>query len=294
MIVPEASLNRLSIDPPPHLEDYRGKTGRDLLSGEALTRLKNENLTHWPQEGGKRIALLLYTLKKGSPWKSQLPNSRVKAMAGAWKETENIFIGGGHMTGNQGKAAVETAKGFLKDWGVPLNVERFSHPREMPLMGAERGTAPGSLILDFGHGTAKGRITGTEAPLPPFPMNIPDTHYGMDLNFAQEVYARLNQALIHFYRNLKGVPPLISCSVAAYMEEGILHPNHRGGYCKLILIDQDFNKLMEDLWTRITGQRVKVQSFHDGTAAARNLQGSGGVLIFGTAIGYGLSPVRQD
>ncbi len=310
--IPESSINRVTVGDNCPFPNYRGWAGRDLLSSRAIDALcqtapvrhARESLETRPQrkdrhqienEFIRRLAALLHSLLSGNarwPVPPQGPIDRIEQIRRGWMICPRVLLGGGYLALLDGKRIAGGVGELLNEWKLAdRQILLADNPAELPIHGAARGQKAGTLVLDYGHSAAKSMVAGTNIVFTRFPMGINAAHEGWDLAYAREVLSRYRLSLEFFHqqysRNPGGAPPGIAISLAAYLDGGQFIENHRGGYCKLRMIDRDFNRLTADLWEEIAGQRPAVTSWHDGAAAARNLRKPGAVLVFGTAIGHG-------
>jgi hypothetical protein len=307
--IPESSINRSIIGDDCPLKEFRGIAGRDLLSSRVLEPLRREGASgraDYPGETGRRIAALLFSLFTGSArWPAPPPEAAdaLDRISRAWQTCPRVLLGGGYLAGDDGAGAAARAQEILGELGLgDREVRLFRQPGEMPLYGAAAGCAAGTLVIDFGHTSAKavvlppehaGTADGELDGLGRWPMKINAAHEGWDMEFALEVKAKLRGALGEFRRlylcRFDSDPPAVAISLAAYLDDGVFVENHRGGFCKLRMIDPDFNALVSVIWQELGGPDLPVQSWHDGTAAARNLPEPGAALVFGTAVGHGFN-----
>jgi hypothetical protein len=301
--IPESSINRAVIGNACPLIEYRDRGGRDLLASRALETLRQRasaGEADFTREFARRLAALLHSLFTGDVvWPPPPADSAaaLEAIRQYWISCPRVILGGGYLSGEPGREIVADARLHLEGWGLgDRNITLFDRPGSMPLYGASTGQPAVTLVIDFGHTSAKGAIlqeSGELEFLKPRPMGINAAHEGWDPDYARTVHGAIRKALAGFRDECRdnAAVPAIAISLAAYLENGVLVDNHRGGYCKLRMINPDFNDLIGDIWEDLGMPRPQVCSWHDGSAAARNLSGPGAALVFGTAVGHGFSPV---
>ncbi|MFP4364597.1 MAG: hypothetical protein ACLFR1_12105, partial [Spirochaetia bacterium] len=208
-----------------------------------------------------------------------------------WRQTPRVLLGGGFIAGERGKMFFNETIDCLTSWGAETGVySLFSPAQHMPLFGAAAGQPEGTLCLDFGHGSVKGMIKGAEEEIITHTMDLNDLHEGMDPEFAKVVVDKVTMALSYFRKEFSlGLVPALAVSIAAYVEDGVFMKNDRGAYCKLVIIEENAEKLFGELWEKAGSTAAEVRVFHDGTAAARNLSSPGAAIVLGTSIGHGFS-----
>lgn len=191
---PLASLNRRVVIPLPGIDlDWAGKTGWELCSTPALTRLVQSrapelglettpsddlplrlndlldsaddgvrSAARWIAEThGRRFGCLIASILLSPARLSAPPSGWEEAYLGHWRaEVRQIVLGGGLANGRLGELTAAAAEMALHACGITgLSLRAAAYPSYLPLIGVARSIAPGSwrtaAVADFGGTWAK-------------------------------------------------------------------------------------------------------------------------------------------
>lgn len=344
-LTPAASINRVVLVDLPGIalpDEVRGKRAYDLLSTRAVSQYVLDHgadlglppngvaagdlprfLDHCFQspdaavrqaaeqaagEFGLRLAWVLATLKHGYLASRVTRPDWDDSYWDHWASIQRVWMGGGLMSGDLGRAVARRAVERLADWGVSdLDVQAAPHAQLLPLIGCARcapSESTAALVFDFGQSYVKRACAiyegGMLAALRLLPFVSLDVHTAKPSQdpgdqaraLAGEMAACIAGAWGLVYGRGLLPAPLVQCSVAAYMVDGHPADYQGGGYISLRLVaDNAADWLAADVSDRVR-QPVAVGLIHDGTAAARALAGQvrSAVIMMGTALGVGFPP----
>lgn len=344
-LTPAASLNRARFAQlPPSVTDEaaHGKTAYDLLSAAALADLVREHasalnlsqdlaaselLTRFDnyfssaepgvrsaadtiaRQFGQSLGLLIAVLKRGDEANRRARPDWDDSYWTHWARVQQIWLGGGLVSGQLGQHIQHHAQAFLIAAGITeCVVKRAEHPSLLPLIGAARsvpGTAQYLLVLDVGQSWVKRAVavydegTVTELRLlPSVPAPLNSQLVGQVLtpeqvqHLADDIVALLTDAWQKAHARIFTLAPTIVMSLASYIPDNQPLPRQGGPYSQLHSMSNNFGGwLARHVSTRV-GQAVEVTLLHDGTAAARTYAGTPNtaVIMLGTALGVGFAP----
>jgi hypothetical protein len=329
------SLNRARVTALPELAgDGKAATGSELLSAQAFRR----ELVRWSSEldldlagkdlvmqlcdcfddstrgsaarqlsrdYGRKLGLLLLTLKRGAPADRALRPEWDDAHWEYWRQLTTFIVGGGMVNGKLGQYAMPAAQEVFAEQGhTDVRVIQSEYGACLPLVGLAR-TAPASaeelVVLDFGHsfikrGLAKlqgGELVGLDIH-PPSPTVC--THPADPSPPAvRERWHRMRSIIVETWRARgTGGTPAIAISLPTYLVDGCPFRDDKGWYGALQVLAPDLSTFMQDDIVSQVQADVAVNLFHDGTAAALAYAGCANcvVLTLGTAIGCGYVPAE--
>lgn len=233
---------------------------------------------------GKRLGIILLTLKTGLPENRAIRESWSDAHWEYWKNIENIIAVGGLTSGEFGKLLVATAQEVCSIDGTPAyKIIIFENAYNTGVIGCARllenpdGT---NLLMDFGQTNMKRSIVKRENSeivsienLPLIPSKYMDWNVEDDdekYHQAVLLHRHIMQAVLDAYWNAerKGrVNPEIVISIASYIHNGVLDEN-RGGYAKLCVLYKNYGEYLSEELSSVLKTQVKVTLVHDGTAVA--------------------------
>lgn len=319
-ITPAVSLNRVTITHTPDTE-INGKKSYSLVSAEALTEmirqhapelklnpdddphhlrlaldelLQEKNLTaeKIAERYGRNFGYLLLTLKCGFPETRAARREWDESYWNFYANLEHVILGGGLISGILGQYVKKYIQQVFQEANVPAyNVEIATHARHLPLLGAARYAPPGvkaALLFDFGGTWIKRAIAFYERGqlkeirlLPSYPAL-----------YTGEALLNHMAAVITETAQQENIFNPILCSVAAYMDNGILTKQQGGIYPDLWLLG--YENLHQALIERVHLKGdIFLKLIHDGTAAASVYAGmkNAVVITVGTALGTGFPPI---
>ena len=279
-----ASLNKLVLPDGP----YRGRSGADLLSRDAVAALapeldplhlsdglaaRPELLVSVGQEIGRRVAALVATLRRG-PHAPETPHrtpERIRALE-EWLDIDDVVLGGGLVGGPVGDVVLAEARTHLAA-APSTKVTVSPHAPWLGLIGAARSCGEGErLVIDGGQTSIKPAVATVEDGelrclrlLPPLPFD-----------HADDVASVLEGVLARHPGWVADEP--VPCSIAAYVRDG--RPTQDGGNAYERLTDAP-PALLDRLLL-----------LHDGSAAWRGTgrSSSSAVIVLGTWLGVGMGP----
>jgi hypothetical protein len=260
---------------------------------------------------GRNLGHVLLALKRGDQVNRRARPDWTAADWGRWAGIQNVWLGGGVVSGRFGALMAEAARRYLLQAGIgdQLAVAVDSHAALLPILGAGRYLPPvdRALCFDFGQTWVKraqlrfvhGALSDI-GPLPSLPLdwdemgvlNRPDpARAGAVFSFVTETIARTLEQWAPIGR--PPAPDVMVC-VAAYVEGGRLLGN--GIYAQMSALADDLRPLLAQSVADQTGRPVRVALIHDGTAAAAVHAGehNSAVIIVGTALGVGFPPSDAD
>ncbi len=266
-------------------------------AAEALGRRLGRNLGH-----------LLLALRRGDA-----VNRAARAEWGPeewtrWGRVQQVWLGGGLLSGRLGARIVAHARSFLAETGSPEEPRVAASPwgRELPLLGAARYLPAGAghaLCLDFGHTAVKRacvRVVGDAIremhTFPPvdIPLDWQIAHAGDRATTGRWLLAFMAETVAGTAQRARaaGLHPRaeIMVAVASYVDGGRLPA--QGFYTTLMALADDARPLLAGAIAELAGSAPRVRLIHDGTAAAACHAGAADtvVIVAGTALGLGFPP----
>lgn len=337
------SLNRVYIADLPGLElpdDVKGKVSYDLVSAQALTRLIWQHLTplqldadlsihqlrlafdarlesgipsirtaahQVAQAIGRNFGYVLLVLKRGDRVNRDARPEWAFRHWDHWAGIEQVWLGGGLVSGNLGSHIVRHARQVMREGGAEdFRVRLSPYAAHLPLVGAARHAPPGTdsaVVLDFGSTMVKRAravydqegLTGLHG-LPSQPANwasvgsIDETTPEQ----AEKLVRGMASIITETWRTVSTTQPTtpattVLVSMAAYVKDGNPLIAQAGIYMQTNLVT---GNLEAELGRRVSAEldrRISVKLLHDGTAAATTYAGERhtAVITIGTALGIG-------
>ncbi len=261
---------------------------------------------------GRNLGHILLALHRGDAVNRAARADWSAADWARWGEIEQVWLGGGLMSGRLGALIVDSARAFLAEVGYAgqPGVGLAAHPGDMPLLGAARYLPPDTrcaLCLDFGHTQAK-RVclhfsNGTLVAVYPYPALPTELDWlGASQNHnpvtGRKVLDWMADTISETWRAVQadGFNPSadVILSVAAYVQGGRLLGN--GLYANLSTLTDDARPLLTNAVSQRVGQALRVHLIHDGTAACAVHAGetNTAMILVGTALGVGFAPTDTD
>ena len=345
-LTPSASLNRMQIVDLPGIDlepDVRGKTAYELLSLPVLAdqilchagtlglaeetghraqlprafdrcfRAENPRVRDVAeaiaQRYGRRFGYLVTLLKRGDPVNRRARADVDDSYWEHWSRIQQIWLGGGLVSGNFGQRVRHHAQAVLLEAGVSdCTLHLADYPAVLPLIGAARSAAPGShgtLVFDFGQSYIKrtyavyeaGTLVGLRL-LPPLPLDWTTLQHDslMPQDQARRLADHMCEALVGTWQTAStrhlAPAPLLVASIASYIRDNQPLMRQDGPYAQFCFLADNLGHLLTQEVSRGLEQPVEVSLIHDGTAAARRYAGAqrGAVIMLGTALGVGFPP----
>ena len=261
---------------------------------------------------GRNLGFLLLTLHRGDAINQQARSDWTSLEWDQWREIQNIYIGGGLVSGHLGDQMIDTASALISTNGFAdcLYVKKSHYLRTMAITGASRylpSHTHHALCLDIGQTSTKAAVVHLDKGVIKGISWLPtqdvvwnwrnDTEAQNEID-PHEVVDFVTRELIRIWHSAYAVgiklDQDIMVSIAAYVQGGRLLGN--GIYARMSLLGKDVRKLLEDRLRYSAGINTKVHIVHDGTAAAAIHAGetNTAVLVLGTAIGVGFAPVSAS
>ncbi len=233
---------------------------------------------------GKRLGLILLTLKTGLPENKAVRQCWNDSHWEYWKSIESIIAVGGLTSGEFGKELVRVAEKVCIVNGKPAyKIIIFENAYNTGVIGCARllNNPNGiNLLMDFGQTNMKRSIVKREnfeiVSIENLPI-VPSRYMDWDIEDAEEkhrqavlLHRHIMQAVVDAYCNAerKGkVNPEIVISIASYTHNGVLDEN-RGGYAKLCVLYKNYGEYLSEELSSVLKTQVNVTLVHDGTAVA--------------------------
>ncbi|MCB8967439.1 MAG: hypothetical protein H6660_11150 [Ardenticatenaceae bacterium] len=273
--------------------------GRALLIGE---------------EYGRSLGYLLLMLKRGDAVNRVVRPDWQAVHWQFWREITTIWLGGGLMAGHLGQLTAATAQAVLHRHHFPeMTVSCAPYAAALPLMGVARAApaaAAAMLVFDFGQTSLKRAVAVYDAgqllalhPLPAWPAACTHMEAYNNVEIARHTAVSLLQVMAQSWQEAVRagwqLSPHMAASIACYLVNG--HPAlpwDMGCYGRLQLLTPHLPTYLAAQVSELVGSPLKLQLFHDGTAAALTYAAAGktgalgktAVLTLGTAIGNGFPP----
>jgi hypothetical protein len=341
-LTPSASLNRVRIVDLPGLSvdsEVKGQAGFQLMSAAALARLIRQHAASLAldpdlddhelclglndclvsttatirasAEGigrriGRNMGYVLLTLRRGDAVNRAARDEWDDSYWHHWGRIEQVWLGGGLVSGQLGPVVREHASAVFEEAGVQDFIIQISpYASMLPLVGAARYAPPGcdaALVFDFGSTLIKRAHAAYRHDelvelhcLTSRPTGWTEIEGASSdpIQQAARFFDHLVSVIIDTRRSV-GLSPLspILASVAAYVKDG--HPMlaQGGAYYQLPLIADNLQAALAQRLGVQPGDTANVSLIHDGTAAAATYAGAkhAAIVTMGTALGVGFPP----
>ncbi|MCU0519837.1 MAG: hypothetical protein MUF84_03990 [Anaerolineae bacterium] len=266
---------------------------------------------------GRNLGYVLVALHRGDAVNRAARPDWTEAEWSHWHSIRHVWLGGGIVSGDLGRAMLHHARTVLAESGcADMQLDLTIHQLHMAVLGAARylpratdaTKAQRALIFDLGHTSVKrGVLTYSDdavvhvAYLPAVPVawrwrNSPDASRDIDghqvLDFVVSVIcATMDDAARQGWQ----VDSRIAMSIAAYVDGGRLLGN--GMYARMSTLADDVRPLIAAGVATACRWRPELTVIHDGTAAAAVHAGGVGpsaVVVVGTALGVGFPPASAE
>lgn len=278
---------------------------RELSASRALAQLhdggslaERKKAAHVFHRYGQRVGAFIATLQHPETQATPGFSTWTRSYLQRWSDVRRIWLGGGIVSSSAGPSIARSAQAAARNLsGNMVDVRVAEHPHALPIIGAAR-TLPRryGIVVDFGGSAVKRALasrdqSGRLQSVTMLP-EIPVANLGVE-STAEDVksfMAAVVGTTLHGFvsEGMLGPDNDVAVSVAAYAPDGFI-ASRKGRYG----IAHGFGS--HDLSARMQSQyglRPKVEVMHDGTAAARALDGTSQdvVLMLGTAVGVGFPP----
>lgn len=266
---------------------------------------------------GRNLGYILLTLHRGDRINREARSDWTPADWERWGAIQQIWLGGGVLSGRMGERIIQHARELLDELGFQdlFRVDLTPHRKAMTLLGAGRYLpiqSGDALCLDCGQTLIKRAILHFQEGILGGlrflnPLTVDWTWLGVPGTgnsgrqetltpgeWGQRVLSVVSDAIVQTMEEneTQGVKysPDVMLSIAAYVKDGCLLGN--GLYAQMSTLAKDVRPLIEGAIYQQTGQAMRVHLIHDGTAASALHAGESNtaVLIVGTAIGVGFPP----
>lgn len=260
------------------------------------------------QAYGRRLAILLLTLKRADP-----ANRRARPSWGSqhwkfWQDITTIHIGGGLLSGAMGPIAIASTLDSLANCGFKdMSVQISPFAAYLALAGLARMAPHGTgamLLFDFGQTDIKRAVanytSGNNCELRP--LSKISTRIGSDSSAKSEqdlaeasavkIINAVAQGWLDGVNKIWPLDPLIGLSLACYLVNGHPPPFEMGYFGRIQLLTDNVQEYLAARISTAIGRKVQIILVHDGSAAGLAYAGSWQtvVLMLGTAIGVGFPP----
>ncbi len=254
---------------------------------------------------GKRLGVILSILRRGKSNHILERKDWNDEDWHYWQTIENIVLTGGLSNGKMGIVFKQSIQRLFEEAGIkPFNVFLTKNPTTAGLSGAsmyikERNGA--NLIFDFGQSFLKRCIAvfSENVLMELKPLETRKARYmewNPDLTIRYEAESKALDAYLqetileslHEAENNKiATGSEISISIANYIINGKFL--NRGGYGKLGLLCDNYEKHLSNDIRKKTGKKYTIKIIHDGTAIASNFMKlkNAASISLGTAFGIG-------
>lgn len=259
---------------------------------------------------GNRLGLLLLTLKKGEQENREARDDWDDDCWEYWKNIKTVILTGGLSSSMLGRKFKECIQHIFDMAGEkPYDIMLFENGAYLGVMGAAQSTIKNgatALALDLGQTNFKravvtkedGRITGF-SPMETLESVFMDDDFQNDAE-RYETAVNLHRTLVNniakSFRDAAQVHDLgddIIISIASYTHDGILD-DKRGGYAKLMMLGDNYAKILSDELSGELHRKLNVRLMHDGTATAVYFADRKDAVsvTLGTAFGVGFPETR--
>jgi len=263
-------------------------------------------------EYGRRLGILLLTLKRADPINRQARPGWNERQWTFWQGINEFYLGGGLLAGKLGIIAVNSARNELRACGIDsVHISLSAFARYLPILGLAR-TAPRDtqtmLLLDFGQTGVKRAVALYRSGalielhiLPVLSAGIESQKQIVIDRMNPQISAdRIVEMVAQSWSEAQGLgwqlDPVLALSLACYLINGHPPASEMGYYGRLQLLAGNLQTYLRSRISETIGRSVVINLLHDGSAAALILAGlSNSVLLtLGTAIGVGFPPATND
>ena len=272
-----------------------------LLSNDVIKKQAASDVTG---KFGRRLGLIFLALKTGSIENRAARREWSDAHWEYWRNLERVILVGGLASGITGRHFKEHVFYMFDRMNVtPYEIDLFENATYVGVQGAAIHLMEDdstSVVFDFGHTNLKrcivtkrnGRIVALN-PLESIPTPYMNSHYTDEnekFSDAVKLHKFLINTVISAYRYASRNNELsggIIISIANYNSGGVLNSNH-GGYAKLSLLSDDYEKLLSEEISSELHTVVYVKLVHDGTANALYFSDLKNCVCISIGTGFGI------
>ena len=258
---------------------------------------------------GKRLGLIFLALKTGLQKNRDARPEWNDRNWEYWNDLETVVLVGGLASGMVGRHFKEHIFYVFDKANVkPYEIRLFDNGTYVGVLGASNALMKDdttSLVLDLGHTNIKRCIVSKERqrivslnPVESLPTPYMRSSFDDEsekLEYALRLHKYLVNLIADTYK-MKNTRDILSddiiVSIANYNSKGVLNNMH-GGYSKLSMLGDDYEKLLSEDISSELRKSVSVRLVHDGTANAlyfRNIENSCCISL-GTAFGIGFPDI---
>lgn len=259
---------------------------------------------------GNRLGLIFLTLKLGEKENRDARDDWTEEHWEYWKNIDNIILVGGLASNLFGRRLKEQIYYIFDQAGVkPYNITLFDNATFVGVQGCAQYLAKDnatSLVFDFGHTNIKrcivekkhGRIVVCK-PLESVPSKYMKSKFETEeekFKAAITLHKLIVKIITNTYKETMQSYELsdeIVMSIANYNSKGFLN-KVRGGYAKLSLLGEDYEKLLSEEVSSELHKKVVVKLLHDGTSNALYFSDvpNSICISIGTAFGVGFPQIK--
>ena len=261
---------------------------------------------------GKRLGLIFLALKTGLKSNRDARPEWDDRHWDYWNNLETVVLVGGLASGMVGRRFKEHVFYVFDKANVnPYEIKLFDNGTYVGVLGASNALMRDnsvSLVLDLGHTNIKRCIVEKERqrivslnPIESLPTPYMRSAFDDDkekLDYALRLHKYLVNLISDTYKMKNTKNTLgddIIVSIANYNSKGVLNNRH-GGYSKLSMLGDDYEKLLSEDISSELRKNVNIRLVHDGTANAlyfKNIENSCCISL-GTAFGIGFPDIDID
>lgn len=345
-VTPAISLNRVQLVSLPGMHvppEILGKTAYELLSSTALTELIRQHITklqldpelndlalHLAFEQcfdspnglvrtmaetigyrlGRNLGYVLLALKRGDSINQEARKEWDASYWAHWAQINNVWLGGGLMSGRLGIRIQKHAMSVLRRAGIkPYRIHISPYAGSLPLIGAARyapAGVSGALVFDFGGTMIKRGIATYESgqlaniqrlePLRSPWAWMPNPSKEQIIRLFADVVSLITATFQQVCDQQVAMSPTVLMSMAAYIENGHPMPGQSGTYAQMRHITRNLQAALERHLSYRMKTPVNVTLLHDGSAAAavHAREQDTAVITMGTALGIGFAKPGQE
>lgn len=278
------------------------KSPKDFLDGLHNAFLSDDELRREcafaiGHKFGKRLALLIKTLKKPSV---ESMNNRKNWDArhwAYWKKIKKLIFVGGVASPSLTRIFLEDIKTMLSEEEIALEVSFIEGSVNLGTEAlSNKVTSADALLFDFGQTNIKRRhhvkegsdiVIDTILPCIPAKFLYYKSQTDAELyEVASQLDRYIQKVILKTVKESFFEGKQIYLAMANYIDHGRIYPS-RGGYAKLGLLFDNYEQHLQEELTDALGRNIEVRLYHDTTAVSYYFENEKdtAVLSMGTAFG---------